>query len=306
MTNSPKNDLVTVLDWIRWGASEFAAADLWFGHGTDNAWDESVVLVLWVLHQPWEMLDRIYDAKLTADERQRVETIIIRRIQEKTPAAYLTGEAWFGGLRFEVTPDVLVPRSPIAELVLAGFQPWVVEYPDSILDMCTGSGCIGILCAEAFPEADVDISDISSKALAVAQRNIASYSLASRVRVIESDLFNDKSFGEKRYDLIVSNPPYVDAVDLASMPAEFHAEPALGLSSGDDGLDLTRRILRDAAKHLNPGGVLVVEVGNSWEALEEAYPEVPFFWPELENGGHGVFLLREEQLLECGSLFSGH
>ncbi|WP_045859268.1 50S ribosomal protein L3 N(5)-glutamine methyltransferase [Teredinibacter purpureus] len=306
MMTSPINDLITVRDWIRWGASEFTRANLYFGHGTDNAWDEAMVLVLWALSQPWDHLEQIMDARLTLNERETVANLLIRRIESQQPAAYLTGEAWFGGVRFEVSSDVLVPRSPIAELVLAGFQPWVTEYPQSILDLCTGSGCIGLLCAEMFSEASVDLSDVSPKALAIAKRNIESLGHQDRVNIIESDVFNAEEFVGKTYDLIVSNPPYVDAKDLASMPAEYHAEPALGLASGEDGLNLTRRILRDALLHLNPGGILVVEVGNSWEALEETYPEVDFFWPEFENGGHGIFILTAEQLLEYGSLFTGH
>ncbi len=265
-----------------------------------------MVLVMWALRQPWEMLEQIIDTRLTLAEREQIGDLIQKRVETQQPAAYLTGEAWFGGLRFEVTPDVLVPRSPMAELIVAGIQPWLTNFPEAILDLCTGSGCIGILCADTFPESLVDLSDISTEALAVATRNIQNYEMMARVQVIASDVFNAEHFKGRTYDLIISNPPYVDAQDLASMPAEYHAEPALGLASGEDGLDLTRRILRDAVNHLNPGGLLVVEVGNSWEALEESYPEVDFLWPEFESGGHGVFVLTYEQLVEYGSLFSGH
>lgn len=306
MSDSPINDLVTVRDWIRWGASEFSRAGLYFGHGTDNSWDEAGVLVLWALDLPWDILEHIYEARLTSDEKQHIKALYSRRIKEKIPSAYITGEAWFGGLRFTVTKDVLVPRSPVAELVVAGFQPWLTEYPAQILDLCTGSGCIGILCAAMFPESDVDLSDISGAAISVAKKNISLHELEGRVSAIESDLFNADAFKGRSYDLIISNPPYVDEQDLAGMPAEFHAEPVLGLASGEDGLDITRRILKEAANHLNPGGLLVVEVGNSWEALEEAYPEVEFTWPEFENGGHGVFVLTAEQLKDCGNLFAGH
>lgn len=306
MPNSPINELQTVRDWIRWGASQFNSAQLWFGHGTDNAWDEAMVLVLWVINQPWEWLERVYETRLTMDERQKILDAIHRRIDEKIPAAYITGEAWFGGLKFEVNQDVLVPRSPIAELVEENFSPWLGSSPGHVLDLCTGSGCIGILCAEVFEDARVDLSDISPAALAVARRNVARYQLEERVRVIESNLFCSDAFQGQKYDLIVSNPPYVDAQDLAAMPAEYRAEPPLGLASGADGLDITRRILREAHRYLTPEGLLVVEVGNSWESLEKAYPDVPFFWPEFENGGHGVFILTAEQLEECASVFTGH
>lgn len=291
---APVNDLFTVKDWIRWGASMFNRAELFFGHGTDNAWDEAAVLVLWAIAQPWERLTLISDCRLTDDEKNVITYLFNQRIELRVPAAYLTGEAWFAGLQFKVTPDVLVPRSPIAELLAVGFEPWLTTYPTKILDMCTGSGCIGIACASYFDDAFVDLVDISTAALAVAEENIAKHDLGDRVRVIESDGFS--ALGRERYDLIVSNPPYVDAADLASMPAEYHAEPELGLASGHDGLDFTRTMLKEASKRLNPGGLLVVEVGNSWEALEEAYPEISFLWPEFENGGHGVFVLTQEQL----------
>lgn len=272
----------------------FNRAELFFGHGTDNAWDEAAVLVLWAIAQPWERLTLISDCRLTDDEKNVITYLFNQRIELRVPAAYLTGEAWFAGLQFKVTPDVLVPRSPIAELLAVGFEPWLTTYPTKILDMCTGSGCIGIACASYFDDAFVDLVDISTAALAVAEENIAKHDLGDRVRVIESDGFS--ALGRERYDLIVSNPPYVDAADLASMPAEYHAEPELGLASGHDGLDFTRTMLKEASKRLNPGGLLVVEVGNSWEALEEAYPEISFLWPEFENGGHGVFVLTQEQL----------
>ena len=291
---APVNDLFTVKDWIRWGASMFNRAELFFGHGTDNAWDEAAVLVLWAIAQPWERLTLISDCRLTDDEKNVITYLFNQRIELRVPAAYLTGEAWFAELQFKVTPDVLVPRSPIAELLAVGFEPWLTTYPTKILDMCTGSGCIGIACASYFDDAFVDLVDISTAALAVAEENIAKHDLGDRVRVIESDGFS--ALGRERYDLIVSNPPYVDAADLASMPAEYHAEPELGLASGHDGLDFTRTMLKEASKRLNPGGLLVVEVGNSWEALEEAYPEISFLWPEFENGGHGVFVLTQEQL----------
>ncbi|WP_051235682.1 50S ribosomal protein L3 N(5)-glutamine methyltransferase [Marinimicrobium agarilyticum] len=287
--------LTTVRDFIRWGASRFSAEGLYFGHGTDNAWDEAVQLVLHALHLPVQNSRQEWlDATLTEPEREAVAALLQRRIDQRVPAAYLTGEAWFCGLRFHVDERVLVPRSPIAELVEAGFEPWLEQEPERVLDLCTGSGCIGIACAYAFPEAHIHLSDISPEALGVAQRNIHEHHLQERVTAIESDLFSGLS--GHRYDLIVSNPPYVDANDLASMPAEYHAEPGLALESGDDGLDFTRRLLAEAGEYLTDHGVLVVEVGNSQAALEQAFPQLPFTWIEFEHGGHGVFVLTAEAL----------
>lgn len=282
--------LTTIRDFIRWGASRFSAAGLYFGHGTDNAWDESVQLVLHTLHlSVQDSRPEWLDARLTLGEQQAVARLFDRRINERVPAAYLIGEAWFAGLKFHVDSRVLVPRSPIAELIEAGFEPWLEREPERILDLCTGSGCIGIACAYAFEQAQVDLSDISPEALAVAGENIALHQLADRVDAVESDLFS--GLASREYDLIVSNPPYVDARDLAAMPAEYHAEPALGLASGDDGLDFTRRLLAQAADHLSEDGLLVVEVGNSQRALEQAFPSLPMVWVEFERGGHGVFVL---------------
>lgn len=291
------SDLISVRDYIRWGASQFNAAELFFGHGTDNAWDDALQLVLHALHLPLPLNPDVLDTRLTLAERKEVVALLRRRIDERMPTAYLTGTAWFAGLPFRVDPRVLVPRSPIAELIENQFSPWLLQEPEYILDLCTGSGCIGIACAYAFPEAAVDLSDISRDALEVAQRNIDIHEVGHRVRAIESDLFDN--LAELRYDLIVSNPPYVDAEDLAEMPAEYHAEPALGLASGVDGLDFTRRLLREALDHLTDEGVLIVEVGNSGVALEAAYPELPFTWLEFRRGGHGVFLLTAAQLQDA-------
>ena len=291
------SDLISIRDYIRWGASQFNAAGLFFGHGTDNAWDEAVQLVLHALHLSLPLNPDALDARLALAERKDVIALLRRRMDERIPAAYLTGTAWFAGLPFKVDERVLVPRSPIAELIEDQFAPWLLREPEYILDLCTGSGCIGIACAYVFPEAAVDLSDISLDALAVAQRNIDIHEVGHRVRAIESDLFNE--LAELRYDLIVSNPPYVDAEDLAEMPAEYRAEPALGLASGVDGLDFTRRLLREALDHLTEEGVLIVEVGNSCVALEEAFPELPFTWLEFRRGGHGVFLLTAAQLHEA-------
>lgn len=298
MKRKPPKELKTVRDWIRWSATSFARGNLFFGHGTDNAWDEAVALVMWVIQQPFDRLEWVLDARLVESEKFQLAKLVEKRVQQRIPLPYLTGEAWFAGLKFHVTPDVLIPRSPIAELIEGEFQPLLQQYPARILDLCTGSGCIGITCAYAFDSASVDVADISSAALDVAQLNIANHDLQDRVSTVESDVFNSIS---GQYDLIVSNPPYVDAQDMASIPSEYQAEPRLALESGDDGLDITRRILAEAAEYLTDNGLLVVEVGNSWEALEATMPHVPFFWPEFENGGHGIFMLTKAQLLEMNA-----
>lgn len=297
------NELQTIRDYLRWGVSEFGRAGLFFGHGTDNAYDEARVLVSHVLNLPFDFEPDLLDARLAMFEREAILGLLKRRIDERVPAAYLTKEAWFGGLSFYVDERVLVPRSPIAELIAQDFEPWLSgSYPQRILDLCTGSGCIGIACAYQFEEARVDLADISLDAINVADINIARHELSDRVRAVQSDVF--EWLEGEHYDLIVSNPPYVDAEDLADMPAEYHREPALGLASGPDGLDITRQILRNAAKYLNTGGVIVVEVGNSCVALDEAFPTVPFMWLEFERGGHGVFVMTKEQLLEYADSFA--
>lgn len=294
-TSSICDELFTLRDFIRWGASEFAAAGLYFGHGTDNGWDEAEQLVLHAIHLQPPLSDEWLGARLTRVEREQILQNLQRRIRERIPAAYITGQAWFAGLMFKVDERVLVPRSPFAELIQQHFQPWLKHQPRQILDLCTGSGCIGIACAEYFPEAEVQLSDISYDALAVAEENIQLHGLEDRVFAMQSDLFANLQ-GQK-FDLIVSNPPYVDADDLASMPEEYRAEPEIGLGSGEDGLDFTRRLLSEACDYLTPNGALIVEVGNSWVALEAAYPSLAFTWIEFERGGHGVFLLTAQDLI---------
>lgn len=289
-----REQLSTIRDFLRWAASEFIAAKLYYGHGTDNPWDEAEQLVLHAIHLDPPLADEWLDARLTTSERGRIVDNIQRRIEERIPAAYITGQAWFAGLPYVVDERVLVPRSPIAELIEKRFAPWLTSEPQQILDLCTGSGCIGIACAHAFPEAEVQLSDISFDALAVAEENIQQHGMTERVFAMQSDLF-ENLLGQ-RFDLIVSNPPYVDAEDMASLPDEFHAEPELGLASGDDGLDFTRRLLTEALDFLTEEGVLVVEVGNSWPALEVVYPDLPFVWVEFERGGHGVFILTAQAL----------
>ncbi|MEZ5524379.1 MAG: 50S ribosomal protein L3 N(5)-glutamine methyltransferase [Pseudomonadales bacterium] len=301
-TASVTSTLETVRDYIRWAASCFNQEQVYFGHGSDNAWDEAVYLVLGALHLPWDTDPTALDARLTPEERERVCELIEKRAKHRVPVAYLIKEAWFAGIPFYVDERVLVPRSPIAELIEQGFTPWLCgDEVNNILDMCTGSGCIGIACAMAFPDAQIDLADISEEALAVADINIKRHHLQGQVNTIASDLFTNVP--GKKYDLIVTNPPYVDAGDLASMPGEYHHEPPLGLGSGDDGLDCIRRILRDAPDYLSEYGVLVGEVGNSCEALSEAYPSVPFLWLDLEKGGHGVFVLTAGQLLQYRDQF---
>jgi len=289
------NSLKSVRDFIRWGASRFGEAGLVYGHGTDNALDESAALVLHALHLGMELPGDYLDAVLSDTERRDVIRLIETRVSTRKPAAYLTHEAWFAGLPFYVDERVLVPRSPIAELITNRFAPWVVpERIDSILDLCTGSGCIAIACAFAFPDAHVLATDISGDALAVARENVARHELAHRVQLLEGSLF--ERIGERCFDLIVSNPPYVPLPEVQQLPQEFRHEPVLGLSAGEDGLDVVVQILKNASRHLAENGILVVEVGCSQETLVELYPEIPFLWLEFEQGGEGVFLLEQDQL----------
>ena len=288
------DELFTIRDFLRWGASEFTAANLFYGHGTDNPWDEAEILVLHALHLTPPLANEWLDSRLTRSERERVVENLARRIEERIPAAYITGQAWFAGLPFSVDERVLVPRSPLGELIQKRFEPWLIQSPQRILDLCTGSGCIGIACAYAFPDAEVQLSDISFDALDVTWENIQRHDLEDRVFALQSDLF--ENLQGQVFDLIVSNPPYVDADDMASLPDEYHAEPELGLASGEDGLDFTRQLLVQAADHLTDAGLLIVEVGNSWVALKEAFPELPFTWVEFERGGHGVFMLTKMDL----------
>ena len=288
--------LITVRDWLRFAVSRFNEARLCFGHGSDNAFDEAAYLILHPLPLPLDRLDPFLDASLTHGESEQVQAVIERRIKERIPAAYLTHEAWLGGHRFHVDERVIVPRSFIAELLNEQLAPWV-EDPDDVgrvLDLCTGSGCLAILAALAFPNADVDAVDLSKEALDVAAKNVADYGLADRVELIESDLF--AALDGRSYDVILSNPPYVNAESVAALPPEYQAEPALALGSGEDGLDATRQILTHAKQHLNPGGLLVVEIGHNRDVLEAACPTLPFTWLDTERGDQFVFMLRREDL----------
>ncbi|NRP09752.1 50S ribosomal protein L3 glutamine methyltransferase [Marinobacterium sp. xm-d-509] len=282
--------LLTLRDYVRWTLSEMNRHQVYFGHGHVDAWDEALQLVFNAVDLPWDSSAELLDAKLLPSERERVIDFVQQRCQQRKPLPYITGEAWFMGLPFTVDERVLVPRSPIAQLIEQQFQPWLGDVDvERVLDLCTGSGCIGIACAYAFDQAEVDLADLSDDALAVANINVARHEMEERVRVVHSDLFNNLE-GEV-YDLIVTNPPYVDALDVASMPAEYQHEPEMALGSGDDGLDITRRILREAGRHLSEQGLLVVEVGNSEVHLMQAYPELPLIWVELDQGGNGVFVI---------------
>ncbi|MDG4559799.1 MAG: 50S ribosomal protein L3 N(5)-glutamine methyltransferase [Candidatus Competibacter sp.] len=288
--------LHTIRDLIRWGASRMNEAGLHFGHGTDNAIDEAAALVLHALHLPPDLHAEYFQSHLTPAEKQAVLLLLKRRVAERKPAAYLTQRAWFMGLPFYVDERALVPRSPLAELIERHFAPWL---PDSravggILDLGTGSGCIGLACAYAFPDARVDLADISAEALEVARRNVAEHGLEDQVEVIQSDLFS--ALKGRRYDLIISNPPYVGLEELDSLPAEYQHEPRLGLAAGAEGLDVVMEILHQAADYLSRDGLLIVEVGNAQYALCAALPDVPFTWLEFEHGGQGVFLLNASQL----------
>lgn len=292
----------SVEDWIRQGAAYFEEQGLYFGHGTDNALDEAALLVTWALGMGWEELDQNLQTRIDEFQAKKISDLFVQRASERVPAAYVTGEAWFAGLKFRVNRNVLVPRSPIAELIQNEFSPWLYQQPRRILDLCCGSGCIGLACARYNENAEVVMSDISPEALDIARENIELHRMTSRVQALQSDGF---ATIQGKFDLIVSNPPYVDAEDLAGMPAEYQAEPQIGLASGTDGLDFTRVILKNAANYLNDKGTLIVEVGNSAEALEKLLPRVPFMWPEFEFGGHGVFVLTREDLQKHESDFAG-
>ncbi len=295
----------TIEDLLKQGCALFEENNLYFGHGTHNPWDEAVFLLSAVLDLPPQADRSLLNRKVSHRQQQQVLALYTQRINQRVPAPYLTQQAWFCSLPFYVDQRVIIPRSPIAELICNQFRPWCLTAPNRILDLCTGSGCIGIACAYAFENAQVVLSDISTEALAVAAINIDSHQLERRVTAVQSDLFGQVSEGDDpKFDLIVSNPPYVDAKDLASMPEEYGHEPSLALASGTDGLDITRRLLREAADHLSEQGLLVVEVGNSAVALEQAFPTVSFTWIEFEQGGEGVFVLTREQLAEYRHLFS--
>ncbi len=300
MTSGAAHDLVTLRDWLRYAVSRFGEAGLAFGHGTTNAFDEAAYLLLHALHLPLDQLDPFLDARLTSAERQGIAQLLDRRIEQRVPAAYLTREAWLGAFRFYIDERVIVPRSFIAELVPGALEPFVGDAGNIrvALDLCTGSGCLAIIMAHAYPEADIDAADISSDALAVAQRNVSDYGLADRINLIRSDLFDN--LADKSYDLIISNPPYVTATAMAELPQEYRHEPQIALAGGDDGLDPLRGIIENAPRFLRADGTLVVEIGHNRDAAESAFPRLPFVWLEASGSSDSVFLLKREDLVAGG------
>ena len=291
------SELLTLRDWLRYAVSTFTEAELTFGHGSENAYDEAAYLLLHTLHLPLDTLEPFLDAKLTAQEKSTLLDIFQRRVEQRIPAAYLTHEAWLGEFKFYVDERVIVPRSFIAELLRERLLPWVADADNTtaVLDLCTGSGCLAILAALAFPNAQVDAVDLSPEALEVAQRNVIDYQLHTQISLVQSDLF--AQLGDKQYNIIISNPPYVDAESVAVLPAEYLHEPKLALGSGNDGLDATREILKQAAAHLTPHGILIVEIGHNRDVLEAAYPDLPFTWLDVSAGEEFVFLLHRNDLL---------
>lgn len=289
------DSLHTIKDFLRWTYSIFNRSDLYYGHGYDNAWNEAQQLVLASLQLPPDIPESLYDTRLTQSEKSELITLIMARIEKRIPVAYLTNSAWFCGLEFYVDERVIIPRSPISALIEERFSGLLKKAPKRILDMCTGSGCIAIACASQFPDAEVDAIDLSTDALDVAEINIMQHNLNDRVFPIQSDLFSN--LPKDQYDLIVTNPPYVDKEDLDDMPEEYHYEPEMALGSGVDGLEITKQILKSAANYLSDDGVLVCEVGNSMIHLIEQLPHVPFNWLELKNGGLGVFALTKKDLM---------
>ncbi len=297
MFNQSHAELFTIRDWLRFAVSRFNEAGLFFGHGTHNAYDEAAWLILSALHLPHNTLENFLDAVVTSTERKHLAHLIERRVTERIPTAYLVREAWLGDFSFYVDERVIVPRSFIAELLPEQLSPWVAnpEAIGNVADICTGSGCLAILAALAFPNAEVDAIDICNDALAVARRNISDYALEDRVHPVESDMFS--ALKKRRYDLILSNPPYVNAPSMCELPAEYLREPQIALASGADGLDHTRIFLETAPKHLTEHGQLMVEIGHNRDALEAAFPDLPFTWLEVSAGNEFVFLLSREQMV---------
>ncbi|MFM9892510.1 50S ribosomal protein L3 N(5)-glutamine methyltransferase [Achromobacter xylosoxidans] len=296
MPQNARQELLTLRDLIRYGVSRLNAAQVALGHGSDNAWDETVYLVLHALHLPLDTLEPFMDARVLDEERNRVLELIDRRVTERVPAAYLTNEAWLRGHRFYVDARVIVPRSPIAELLDEGLSPWVqdAQAVDSVLDMCTGSGCLAILSALAFPYAQVDAVDVSPDALEVARRNVDDYGLGDRLALHQSDLFD--SLPERQYNVIVCNPPYVNSGSMDVLPQEYRHEPHLALAGGADGMDLVRRILQAAPRYLSENGVLVLEIGHERDFFEAAFPELSPVWLDTEQASDQLLLLTREQL----------
>ena len=289
-------ELMTLRDIVRYGATQFNKAELYFGHGTQNAWEEAIFLAMHELHLPFESYDDIQDCRLVEDEKHAILSLYQRRVSERIPAPYLVHEAWFAGLPFYVDENVLIPRSPMAEMIEAGFAPWAVEEPQTILDMCTGSGCIAIASSIYCPDALVTAVDISKDALKVAQKNIAKHNVEYNVELIESDLFTQLS--NRQFDIIISNPPYVSDEEMATLPQEYLHEPDMALRAPDQGMEIVDKLLRESIHHLTEDGILIVEVGNTAIFVEERYPDLPIIWASFERGGDGVFVINRASLAE--------
>lgn len=294
--HGPLAELVTLRDWLRYAVTRFNRRGVFFGHGCTDAYDEAAWLLMATLALPLERLEPFLDACITSEERDELFARINRRVDERVPTAYLVNEAWLGEFRFYVDERVIVPRSFFAELLEDGFAPWVddPEAVGSALDLCTGSGCLAVLMAHAFPQAGIVAADLSTDALEVAARNIADYGLDERIELVRSDVFG--GLAGRRFDLIISNPPYVTAAAVAALPAEYLHEPQMALGAGEDGLDVVRRLLAEAREHLNPGGILAVEVGHNRALVEEAFPNLPLTWLSTRGGEDMVFAVRREDL----------
>ena len=295
MLNAPR-DFSTIRDLLRYAVTLFNTEKLFFGHGSTNALDEAAYLILHTLKLPLDKLEPFFDARLLQDEVDAVLKVIDRRAVQRIPAAYITHEGWLGGYRFYVDERVIVPRSFIAELIPDQFSPWI-NNPDAItniLELCTGSGCLPIMLADAFPNAQIDAVDISANALAVAQRNVDDYELANRITLIESDLYTNVP--ENKYDLIITNPPYVNSASMGKLPPEYLREPQIALAGGEDGMDLVRKIVAGAAKRLTPKGLLMVEIGNERAYAEAAFPDIDLTWLTTSAGDDMVFLITADQL----------
>lgn len=296
MHQTASQELFTLRDLLRYAVSQFNASKLSFGHGSDNAWDEAVYLLLHTLHLPLDTLEPFLDARVLPEERQRFLRLVERRMSERVPAAYLTGEAWLQGHRFVVDERVIVPRSPISELLSEGLSPWVSD-PDDVdyvLDLCTGSGCLAVLAAMAFPNAQVDAVDISERALEVADANIEQFGLDGRMTTHRSDLFDQ--LPQCEYQVIVCNPPYVNTQSMEALPQEYRHEPAIALAGGEDGMDLIRRLLARAPDYMAPEGLLVLEIGNEYEHFLAAFPDLEPVWLSTQNTEDQILLLTREQL----------
>ncbi|PPI88238.1 50S ribosomal protein L3 N(5)-glutamine methyltransferase [Candidatus Pantoea edessiphila] len=296
------NELHTIQDMLRWAVSRFLAAKICYGHGANNPWDEAVQLILPSIFLPIDIHEEIRNARLTTSERNRIIKFVIRRVNDCIPSAYLTNKSWFCGYEFYIDNRVVIPRSPIGELIANNFIGLIKDAPGYMLDMCTGSGCIAISCAYIFPLAKIDAVDISNEALAVAKKNIQEHNLIQKVSLIQSNLF--RQLPNVKYDLIIANPPYVSVGEIAELPNEYHYEPEIGLAAGSDGLKIIRRILASAPNYLSDNGILICEVGNNVFQMNEQYPDVPFTWLKFDNGGDGVFMITRKQLISIQHHFS--